>query len=340
MTTIKEVAARANVATGTVSRVLQGASNVRADLRARVLRAVQDLNYEPNQIARSLKSRRTYSLGMIIPDITDPFFPQLTRGAEDAAADQNYVLMTLNTDNQLEREKVALESLKRRQVDGVLLVMAPNGGNLDHINSVLSAKIPVVCLDRVDDRLKVSTVKVDDIGASELCVSHLVSQGHRRIAIITGDLQTHTAMDRFRGFKNMLRKSKIPMEEGFVFRGNFSFESGYWLTKQMCASTYRPTAVFVSNGLMGLGVFKALREMGVQCPNDIAVALFDDLQQGESFSPPITAVAHPSYEIGHKGAELLIEQIERPSATFKPVHITLRAELRVRQSTMHEVSGN
>jgi DNA-binding LacI/PurR family transcriptional regulator len=218
--------------------------------------------------------------------------------------------------------------------------MAPNGGNLTHITSLLSAKIPIVCLDRVDPRLKVSTVKVDDIAASALCVSHLVSQGHRRIAIITGDLETHTAMDRFRGFKDVMRKSKISLDEGFVFRGNFKFESGYWLTKQMWASNYRPTAVFVSNGLMGLGVFKALREMGVRCPQDLAVALFDDLPQGESFSPPITAVAHPSYEIGYKGAQLLIEQIERSFAAYKPVHITLEAELRVRQSTMYEVAGN
>lgn len=334
MATIKEVAARARVATGTVSNVLQGASSVRPDLRARVQRAIRDLDYEPNHIARSLKSRRTFMLGIVIPDITDPFFPQLTRGAEDAAVDKKYVLMTVNTDNQLQRERLALETLQRRQIDGILLVMAPNGGDLDHITKLLAANIPVVCLDRVDSKLKVSTVGVDDVGASEMCVHHLVSRGHRRIAIITGDLQTHTATDRFRGFENVMRKSKVPIDDSLIFRGDFGFESGYWLTKQLWAGKKRPSALFVCNGLMGLGVFKALREMGVRCPQDLAVVLFDDLPQGESFSPPITAVAHPSYEIGHKGAELLIEQIERMSTSFKPVHITLRAELRIRESTM------
>jgi LacI family transcriptional regulator len=127
------------------------------------------------------------------------------------------------------------------------------------------------------------------------------------------------------------------LDRRFVFDGDFRFESGYWLTRQMWASSHKPTALFVCNAMMGLGAFKALREMGVRCPQDLAVATFDDLPQGESFSPPVTAVVQPSYAIGRKGAELLIDLIEKPKANARPTNITLHAELRIRESTMRQV---
>lgn len=339
MATIKQVAKKAGVSAGTVSNVLSGSANVSEALRQKVLSTVRELNYEPNHIARSLKSKQTFTLGMVIPDISNPFYPELTRGAEDAALKKNYVLVTVNTDNQVEREKLVLRVLRSRRVDGLLLVVAPNGGDSAHLKEIVAREIPVVCLDRTDPVLKVSSVSVDFIGGTEMCMRHLIANGHRRIATITGNMTVQTAIERLQGYKNVLAEADLPLDPKFILPGDFRFESGYRLTKQLWLSGARPTALFVANGMMGLGAFKALRELGVRCPGDLAVAVFDDYPQSESFSPPITAVAQPAYEIGRTGAELLIEEIENPQAS-PPREIRLKAELRIRESTARRIEAN
>ncbi len=333
MATLKDVAVKARVSAGTVSNVLSGSAKVRPALRDRVLNAIEVLNYEPNHIARSLKSKQTHTLGMVIPDITNPFFPLLTRGAEDAALQHKYLLVTVNTDNQLEREQLALNMLRSRRMDGILLVMAPNRGNPAHIEAMVAAGVPVVCLDRTIPGSSISSVSADFIGGTEMCMRHLVSAGHERIAIITGNLQVQSAIERLQGYKNVLAESNIKLNPDLILEGDFRMESGFVLTKQLWLSGRQPTALFVSNGMMGLGAFRALRELGVHCPGQLAVAIFDDLPQAESFSPPITSVAQPAYEIGFMGAELLIEQIEGKRKGAPPVHIRLPAELKIRNST-------
>jgi LacI family transcriptional regulator len=333
MATIKEVAKLAKVSVGTVSNVLSDSPRVSAGVRERVNAAIAALDYHPNHIARSLKTRQTKLLGMVMSDITNPFFPQLTRGAEDAALKYGYLLVSSNTDDQFEREKIVLSVLRNRRVDGILLVVAPSTEGSEHIERTLASGIPIVFLDRVPPGVRGSSVAVDAVYGTEICIRHLTSLGHRKIAIITGNLQLRTAADRLQGYKNALREAKIELDPSFVMEGDFRLESGYVLTKQLLLGRQRPTALFVSNCMMGLGALRALKEMALRCPEDLALAVFDELPGNGSFYPEVTAVIQPAYQVGYRGAELLIQQIEG-AIKDKYTELRLKPELRIRESTL------
>ncbi len=332
MATIKEVAKAAKVSVGTVSHVLSGASKVSSASRERVVNAIRALDYYPNHAARSLKTRQTQLLGMVISDITNPYFPLVARGAEDAALEHGYLLVASNTDHQVEREKRVLTVLRNRRVDGILLVVAPNGGDIRHIEEITASGTAIVCLDRIPAGLKLSSVTVDAIQGTEMCLRHLIAMGHRSIAIVTGNMQLQNAVDRLQGYRNALREAGLPEDETLILKGDFKFASGYLLTKELMLGPRRPTALFVSNGVMGLGALKALKEMSVRCPEDLAIAVFDELPGAGSFSPEVTAVVQPAYEIGFQGAKLLIEQIESGKRD-QVVEVHLKSELRIREST-------
>jgi LacI family transcriptional regulator len=331
--TIKEVAQRANVSVGTVSNVLSGSSSVGAAMRARVLAAIADLDYHPDQVARSLKVKKTRSLGLVLSDITNPFFAQVLRGAEDCALANGYVLITLNSDDKVEREREFLAVLRSFRVDGILLVVAPNSGDSTHIANVLRSGTPIVCLDRATENIPLDCVSVNNIDGSQLCVRHLIQQGHRRIAIITGSPTLQTSKERLQGYLAALKEAQIEVESGLIKEGNFREATGYRLGKELLLAHRRPTAVFVSNGLMTIGFIHALNELSLQCPDDIAVASFDDLPLSEVFRPQITAVNQPAYQVGFEGAQLLINRLQRKISSRTPVTICLNPELKIREST-------
>lgn len=334
MVTIKDVAERAGVSVGTVSNVLAGTVRVSPKLRERVRRAIAEFDYHPNYVARSLKVRQTMMVGMVIPDITNPFFPQLVRGAEDAALERGFLLVTFNTDDNLDREKLVFSVLRTRRMDGLLLVVAPNDGDTAHIRKTIAAGTPVVCLDRVPVDIGVSSVSVDGVKATEMCMRHLLSLGHRRIAIISGSMALQTARARFEGYRNALAEAKLPFDPRMVLDGDFRSDTGYLLMKKMWLEGCRPTALFVTNGTMGLGAMKAIHELGIRCPDEIALAIYDDLPEAEVLNPPLTAVAQPAYEMGFRGAELLFEYLDGVrSADGPPARIELDAELKIREST-------
>lgn len=333
MPTLREIADRAGVSVGTVSNVINGTAAVSAERRERVLAAIQELDYQPNHVARSLKIKKTRMLGMVISDITNPFFPQLVRGAEDAALKNSYLLITFNTDDNVEREKRVLSVLRQRRVDGVLLVVAPNAGDDGHIRGILDSGMPIVCLDRLPAGIEVDSVSVDNVTGARDCVRHLISMGHRRIAILTGPRAVQTAAERLQGYQEALIQAGIAVDPGLVLEGDFRSESGYRLGRALLAGSDRPTAVFVCNNMMALGLLRALAELGLNCPRDVAVASFDDFPLAEAFQPRMTAVAQPAYCIGYRGAELLIARIEGRPAEPRPSRIRLATQLLVRESS-------
>jgi LacI family transcriptional regulator len=302
-------------------------------LRDRVLAAIQKLDYQPNFVARSLKANRTKTLGMVISDITNPFFPQVVRGAEDCALKYGYLLNTFNTDDQVEREQQVFALLRSRRVDGILLVVAPSpAGDVAHIRKMVESGIPVVCLDRIPQGIALDSVSVDNVKGAQMCVRHLINKGHRRIGIITGSLSLQTAKERLEGYRSALHGASIKPEPGLILEGDFREGSGYRLGKELLLGPRPPTAVFVSNGMMAVGVVRAVEEIGMECPGDIAIASFDDLPLASAFRPHLTAVALPAYQIGYKGAELLIKRVRKVS-TGKYTTIRLDSELIIREST-------
>lgn len=333
MANIRDVARRAKVSIGTVSNVLSGVSTVGPELRERVHAAMRELDFQPNLVARSLKANRTHTLGMVISDITNPFFPQLVRGAEEAALQQGYLLITFNTDDKVERERRFMTILKSRRVDGVLLVVAPGDGDFGHIRSMVEARIPVVCLDRVPPSIQLDSVRVDNVKGAKLAVRHLLQLGHRRIAIITGTLALQNAKGRLKGYRAALEEAGIEPDPHLVLQGDFREETGYLLGKELLLRSKRPTAVFASNSLMALGVLHAMNEIGMSCPTDLAIVSFDDLPIAAPLRPQLTAVAQPGFEIGYKGAELLIRRIRGELSEDRRTSIVLEPELKIREST-------
>lgn len=331
MPTIVEVAKRARVSTATVSNVIRGTQRVSSALQERVNKAIRDLDYHPNELARSLKVRQTRMLGMVLPDITNPFFPEIMRGAEDSAFERGYFLLTANTDEQIERERRIVSALRSYRVDGILLASAP-GKNTSHIQRTIESGIAVVCIDRAAQGIKTDSVLLDNVRGARECVAHLVESGFRRIAIITGALELQTARERLQGYEEGLQEARIPVTKKLIFEGDFREESGYRLGKKILAGKTRPCAIFVSNGVMALGLLRALEEMKVRCPEDIAIATFDALAVDRSFRPHLTAVEQPSYEIGIRAASILMDRVEGKLGTA-PISIRIQPTLMKREST-------
>jgi len=331
--TVKDVARRAKVSVGTVSNVLRGTASVSPQLRARVERAIRELNYHPNYVARSLKSRRTSTLGMVVSDIANPFFPLVVRGAEDAALQRGFLLTVFNTDDRVERERQVFALLRARRVDGVLAVVAPNPGPPEYIRELLEGGVPVVCLDRLPLGVGVDSVLVDNVKGAAMCVRHLIATGHRRIGIISGSSLLQTASDRVKGYKLALGEAGLEFDPSLLREGDFRLQSGYRLAKDLCLSHPRPTALFVANGMMGIGALKAINEVGLRCPEDIALAVYDDVPGADTFRPTLTVVSQPAYELGFKGTQLLIQRITGEVNSEEPVMIVLEPELRIREST-------
>jgi len=331
MATIVEVAKRARSSTGTVSNVIRGTVRVSPALRARVEAAIRDLDFHPNEIARSLKVNQTYMLGMVLPDITNPFFPQIMRGAEDKALERGFLLVAANTDETIEREQRIVSALRSRRVDGILL--APTRGkDINHIRKAVESGIPIVCLDRVPAGIKIDAVMLDNVRGAQDCVRHLTRTGYRSIAIITGSLELIVARERLRGYEQGLREAGIHVSRELILEGDFREGSGYQLAKELLLRHERPSAILVSNGVMTFGVLRAFEELGVRCPEDIAIATFDDLVGDRAFHPRLTAVSQPGYDIGAQGVALLMDRIEG-KLTRKSIVLRVAPTLIVREST-------
>ena len=309
MSTIKEVAERAGVSIGTVSNVLNGVARVSNARTARVLAAVKELDYHTNEVARSLKVKQTRMLGMVLPDITNPFFSDIIRGAENAALERGYLLLTANTDEQVEREKRFVAALRSRRVDGILLAAAASKSET-HLKSVVAAGVPIVCLDRIAPGLAVDAVLADNVRGTQECIRHIIRLGHSRIAVITGSLELQIARERLAGYRAALEEENMNYSPDLVMEGDFREESGYRLGKELLLRREPPSAIFACNGVMTLGLLMALDELGVSCPGEIALATFDDLPLAHSFHPHLTAVAQPGNSIGYQGANLLIDRVE------------------------------
>jgi LacI family transcriptional regulator len=334
MPSIKKVAEIAGVSVGTVSHVITGSVNVSEPLRLKVQAAIRKLNYHPNHIARSLKTSKTRTLGIIVPDMMISFFPQVIRGAEAAARKQGYSLIAVNSDEDGERQKELLSLLRSQRVEGILLVIAAVPTPLSQLTAILDACIPMVCLDRISDRVAVDSVSVEDEEAAEMGVTHLIERGARRIAVASGPPTLKNERRRLQGYKQALEKAGIPLDESLIWQSNTRTGNGTGICGDFFAAGHpRPQAIFCTNGPTALGVLRVLRSLGMEIPRDIAFATFDELTVDDLFSPSITTVVQPAYDIGFKAAELLLDRIEDRAEDKTPITVRLPASLKVRESS-------
>jgi LacI family transcriptional regulator len=313
MSTISDVALRAGVSTMTVSRVLNSSGHVSAATRERVERAIADLGYVPNALARQLRSKQTKTLALVVSDISNPFFTTIARGVEDAAGTRGFSVMYCNTDESEEEEAKYLRVLVERQVDGVLLVPARSSG--ESLRMLRSHGVPVVVLDRRVRARQVVCVRTDSEAGAYALTRHLIDLGHRRIAVLSGRREISTSHDRVAGARRALQEAGLTLPEALIRFGGFNFgpmnqADGHVMALNVLAAPGGPpTAIFCANNFIAFGAMRALREQGLAIPEDISVVAFDDLPEGWVSEPFLTVASQPAYEIGHRAAEMLLARL-------------------------------
>lgn len=328
---MNDIADLAGVSVSTVSRVLNKKADeyrIGADTRSRVLGAAEELNYRPNQIARGLRLNETNTIGIIIPDISSPFFAYLIRRVQNTAHSLGYTVVVCNTDETLEQEIEHVNVMYRNRVDG--LIAMPVGKEYGHYAEWYERGRPLVLLDRCFDVMDVSSVVVDNFAGSKEAVEHLIAHGHRRIGIIQGLPGTYAETERLRGYVAALEEHGIPEDSALVVGGDVREENGYMETKLLLAADERPTALFATSDLITLGALKALAEEGLSVPSDVSLIMFDDADFAPYLTCPITAIRQPKELMGEMAAKLLVEELKGERKSSK--RIVLTTQLIVRDS--------
>jgi LacI family transcriptional regulator len=327
MPTIHDVAKRAGVAPMTVSRVINRSGYFSQETRERVEQAISELGYEPNALARSLRSKRSNTLALVLTDITNPFFTTLARGVEDTARKAGYTVIFCNTDESPQKESEYVRLLMQKQVDGFLLV--PAGSDPDSVRLIQQRDTPVVVIDRRVPGVVVDTVRGDSEEGAYQLTRLLLSLGHCRVGILSGPAGISTADDRVAGFRRAMEEAGLGVAEEAVLRGVYNPDSGYRLTLQAMALPNRPTALLAANNFITIGAMKALQELGLDVPGDLALVGFDDLPPAMVTFPFFTVAAQPAYEMGQLATDLLVARLEgrgpaRPQEIILPAQIILR----------------
>ncbi len=329
MATIHDVARLAGVAPITVSRVINNSGYTSHETRDRVEAAIMELGYVPNIIARSLRSKRTNTLALVLTDITNPFFTAIARGVEDTASDAGFTVIYCNTDESVDEETKYLQLLLQKQVDGILLVPARSiSRSIELINE---QGTPVVIVDRRIPDLDVDVVRCDSVEGAYRLIRLLINLGHRRIAVLSGPQGVSTAEDRVVGYQNALTEAGIP-DARLVFYGAYTQASGYEMAKRALSLSPQPTALFGANNFIAIGALKALSDFGLKVPKDISLVCFDDLPTAWSVDPFLTVAAQPPYEMGCKATELLLKRL-KGEAPSQCQEVILPIELIVRGSS-------
>ena len=335
--TISDVAKRAGVSPVTVSRVINRADHVNPSTRKKVERAIKELGYVPNVVARSLRSKRTRTLGLLVPDITDWCWATVARGVEDSAQSRGYSLFLCNTDENPDKQRHYLDVVLGQRVDGVII--APHDSDADSLSDLRSQNMPLVVVDRRIQGWDVDTVCTDSASGSRALTRHLIELGHKRIAVLSGPPTTSTAQERVAGYCMALIEVGIPVDPRLIKHGEFRSVSGERLTHQLLDGGTNPTAVFAASNTMARGVMNALEKRGLRIPEDIALVCFDDVADASSFFPFLTVVVQPAYDMGTNAAQLLFSRLGSQSSR-QPRHVVLPTRLVKRFSCGRHLKNN
>lgn len=328
--TIKDVATRAGVSTATVSYVINGTQRITEETRERVLRAMTELQYRPSALARSLRVRRTKTVALLVPYLSNQFFTDAAHGIEEVLQRNGYNLIISESTDDPENEKRLLQAFDSLLVDGLILVPCDPGQ--DYAAKALSSRCPTVFLDRRPLAGDCDAVVLDNCAGTYEAVSLLIRMGHRRIAMLLGAEWYSTTHDRMRGFEKALREAKLKPAPKFIRHADYGLGSGITLTHEVLTRR-KPSAIFSASAQMTLGVFLKTREMRLRIPEDVAIIGCGDLAWAKATEPPLSMIYQPSSEMGKRAAELLLKRIEHPAEeTGKCEIIYLPTKLRMRGS--------
>ena len=335
--TMQDVADHAGVSKTTVSRVLNNDPTVSEELRLRIQASMETLEYQPNRAARRLRKQLNDVIGFVIPDVQNPFFAAVLRGAEDLAYEHGIGILPYSTVEDIDRQQAYIEMLQAEQIAGMVIVPATETKR-ELLVRLQRARMPFVLLDRWLDDFDADTVRVDNFRGAYDAVKHLINLGYNRIGIVAGLNDLSTEHERLRGYYSALSDAHITLDESLVKRidetlikqGNFETENGYRLTRELLLSDNPPEAVFVTNTLKMYGTLRAANELNVQIPQQLATIAFDELPWSGELCPPLTTVAQPTYDLGRESMLLLLRRMREPQASFRTM--ILQTQLVIRES--------
>lgn len=309
--TIKDIAKHAGVSPSTVSRFINNSGYVGDEAREKIEQAIQELNYTPNVFAQNLPTGGSNIIGVVIPDINNPFFGEIIKGIASVLDDENLHMILCDTDENTEKELKSLAMLKGQMIKGLLITPTSdkNEFNSEYLSMLESMGIPIVLIDRDVKYSNFDAVFLDNVQGAFEATNALIQEGHERIAIIAGPLTSKPGRDRLRGFKKAFEMNRVTIDEDLILHGDFRENSGYQLMKHVLAMKNRPTAVFTSNNLMNLGAIKAMVEEGIDIGKDISLIGFDEIEILNTLSMNISVVSRPTRKMGAVAAEILLERL-------------------------------
>lgn len=328
MATIRDVAKLAGVSVATVSRVLNKNSYVNKDTEQKVVKAIGQLQYEPNTVARGLAGKETGTIALILPDISNPFFPVIARGVEDVAQRHGYTVILCNSDDQGQKEKGYIEMLRKKFVDG--MIFASSTLSEEDVEQMRKNKIPLVVLDRAMTSQSYSVIRARNYEGAKLAVRHLLEIGCKKIAHLSGPQEMITAKERLQGYVDSVEHAPW-YTPSLMLPGHFRLDGGLRAVKELMEKHPDTDGIFCGNDLMAVGALKGLHQLGIRVPEDVAMIGFDGISLTEITQPELSTIAQPNYDMGKQAAEVLFEAIQ--SGVVQPKLYELEVSLVVRDST-------
>lgn len=330
--TIKDIARLAGVSTATVSKVINRKDHeITETTRKKVMSIVRQYNYVPNRIASSMVTKKTHTIGLIIPDISNPFFPELARGVEDYASKLGYAVFLCNTDNDAQKEQTYLEKLQEKMVDGIILTASSH--RRTNSNDLKESNIPIVALDREIDSFKSGgTVISDNLSGAYGAVSYLLSRGMKKILYLAGPINSKPSKDRLQGYINALEDHNHQVKQEMILDGSFTLDWGYSGTLKAIDQGLEFDSIFCGNDMIAFGAIQAIKLKGLRVPQDISVIGFDDIAMAGIIDPPLTTVKQPNYQMGYESSKILIGIIEKHPPENR--ELVLNTKLIIRDSVI------
>jgi len=328
MTPIQEVAMRARVSVATVSRVLNNSTGVKQETRIKVLQAMKDLHYRPNLSGRFLRKNETRLILVLLPTISNPFYAKAIKGIQDVADNSGYLIMICNTESNTKKEIEFINLAKNRLADGIIIMSQEL--DVAEFREIIQDVSVIQCFE-YDDHPDISYVSIDNEKAAYDAVEHLVKLGHQRVGLLSVNAHYLSARHRENGYRKALADAHMTIDESLIARGSYRYKSGYENAIQLLTSQCPPTAIFAVSDVLAIGAVKAIKSLGLSVPEDVSVMGFDNIYFSSMYSPSISTVSQPAYQIGEKAMELLIDMMKGEKKLDQ--HILLDHHLIIREST-------
>ena len=331
--TLKDIAQRLNVSISTVSRAIRNSPDVKPETKKSILALVEEFNYQPNQLALSLRNKQTHTIGVLVPNL-DYVLSMMVRGIDEIALESGYTVMICQSNESYGREILNTRRLLDSLVDGLIISVSSETKTFEHFKKIQEKNIPMVLFDRVTPELKVPSVRIDNEGGGFQATEHLIEQGYKRIAILAGPENLEISNRRMDGYLNALRKHNIKIDESLIFHCDFNQDYAFFATQELLSMKKKPDAIFTISDRLAIGAMLAIKQKGLNMPHDIGLVGFNDEPILNLVSPTISSVEMPSFELGKLAAKLFIEALHNVDDDMSNIEKVLKTKLFVRESSL------